>query len=217
MNKVLITGSSKGIGRAVANTFILNGYSVYGIDLEEDTIHHKNYTHYVCDVSDTTALPDIPDIKILVNNAGVQNSGRDIEINLFGTINCTEKYGIQSAISSIVNIASTSAHNGAEFPEYVASKGGILSYTKNVAKRVAVFGATCNSVSPGGVLTELNAPVINDKDKWYQIMEQTPLRKWATAEEIADWIYFLAVTNKSMTGQDVLIDNGEFFNHNFVW
>lgn len=80
-----------------------------------------------------------------------------------------------------------------------------------------MFGATCNSVSPGGVLTELNAPVINDKDKWHQIMEQTPLRKWATAEEIADWIYFLAVTNKSMTGQDVLIDNGEFFNHNFVW
>ena len=217
MDKVLITGCSKGIGRAAAIMFIQNGYTVHGIDIQEDTIHRKDYTHHICDVSDAASLPDIPEVQILINNAGVQDSGRDIEVNLLGTINCTEKYAIQPSILSIVNIASGSAHSGAEFPEYVASKGGMLSYTKNTAKRVAAFGATCNSISPGGVLTELNHPVMNDEDKWRRIMEQTPLRKWAEAEEIADWIYFLAVTNKSMTGQDVLIDNGEIINHNFVW
>ncbi|MDR1706284.1 MAG: SDR family oxidoreductase [Clostridiales bacterium] len=215
--KVLITGSSKGIGRAVAILFIEKGYAVYGIDICEDTIRHRNYTHYISDVADAATLPDIPDVAILVNNAGVQGSGRDIEVNLKGAINCTEKYGIQPLISSIVNIASVSAHNGAEFPEYAASKGGLLAYTKNAAKRVAVYGATCNSISPGGVLTDLNLPVMNDTEKWGKIMDMTPLRKWATPEEIAGWIYFLAVTNKSMTGQDVLVDNGEIINHTFVW
>lgn len=58
---------------------------------------------------------------------------------------------------------------------------------------------------------------MNDKDKWAAIMEMTPLKKWATREEIAEWIYFMLFVNKSMTGQDVLIDNGEMFNHTFVW
>ena len=60
-------------------------------------------------------------------------------------------------------IGSASGHNGSEFPEYVASKGGVLSYTKNVALRVAKYGATCNSLDFGGVLTELNKPVMEDK------------------------------------------------------
>ena len=51
---------------------------------------------------------------------------------------------------AILNIGSASGHTGAEFPEYCASKGGVIAYTKNVALRVAAFGAVCNSVDPGG-------------------------------------------------------------------
>ena len=156
-------------------------------------------------------------LNILINNAGVQDSGRDIDVNLRGTIYCTEKYGIQPNIKSIVMTASVSAHNGAEFPEYCASKGGVLAYTKNVALRVAKYGATCNSISAGGVITELNAHILENPALWDQVMAETLLPKWATVEEMAEWTYFLAVVNQSMTAQDILIDNGEIAKANFVW
>ncbi len=116
-----------------------------------------------------------------------------------------------------MNIGSASAHTGSEFPKYCASKGGVIAYTKNVAMRVAPFGATCNSLDPGGVLTPLNQCVIDDKALWDEIMAETPLKRWATAEEIADWAYFLTVTNKFCTGQSIVVDGGESINFNFVW
>src|SRR5699024_2281133 len=116
--------------------------------------------------------------------------GRDIDVNLKGTIRVTEKYAFNNGIKSVLFIASASASTGAEFPEYVASKGGVVSYMKNVALRLAWQGVTVNSLSPGGVLTPLNARVIDDGEKWSKIMALTPLRKWASAEEIAEWAYF---------------------------
>lgn len=214
--KVVITGSSSGIGLAVAKKFINRVHTVHGIDVLPASFEHPNYIHHVADVS-SKDLPIIEDVDILINNAGVQNSGRDIAINLQGVINCTELYGMHPKIKSIINMASVSAHNGAEFPEYVASKGGVLAYTINTARRIAKWGATCNSISAGGVLTELNLPIINDKVKWAAVMEETPLKKWATAEEIAEWTYFLAVYNESMSGQDLIIDNLETYNHKFIW
>lgn len=215
--KILVTGSSKGMGYEIAKKFLAEGHDVIGIDIVDCTIDDEHYTHYICDVSIKSSLPDIEGVEILINNAGVQNSDRDIEINLRGVINCTEKYGIQPSIKSILNQASVSAHNGAEFPEYVASKGGVLSYTKYTAKQIAQYGATCNSLSFGGVLTSLNAPVIEDKELWESIMMMTPLRKWATEKESAEWVYFMTVINRSATAQDIIIDNGELFNHQFVW
>jgi len=216
--KVLITGSSKGIGKAAALKFIREGHRVYGIDLLEAEISDPNYSHFVADVSLPGALPNISDVEILVNNAGVQDTGLgDIQTNLLGVIYTTEKYGLQRQIKSILNVASASAHSGAEFPYYAASKGGVLAYTKHTALEVAKWGAICNSISPGGVKTELNSPVMNDPEKWRLIMEETLLRKWASAGEIAEWIYFLTICNKSMTAQDVLIDNGEMAKSNFIW
>ena len=213
---VLITGTSSGIGLATAKKFLDMGFDVVGIDLKAASISHANYTHYVADISKSETLPDVEGVNILVNNAGVQNAN-DIDVNLRGTINVTEKYAFQPAIRAIVNVASASAHTGAEFAEYSASKGGVLAYTKHVALNVAKYGATCNSLSPGGVLTELNKPVIEDEGKWARIMALTPLKKWATADEIAEWIYFIAAVNKSMTAQDILIDNGESSDAHFVW
>lgn len=220
--KVLITGTSKGIGRAAALKFISEGHLVIGLDIQEPTIplgQHGigRYIHYMADVANKHELPDIDDVDILINNAGVQNSGRDIDVNLKGVINCTEKYGLQPEIKSIINQASVSAHNGAEFGEYTASKGGVLAYTIWTAKQIAKYGATCNSVSFGGVTTNLNESIMTDADSWRKIMDMTPLKKWCSAEEAAEWIYFMTVINKSATGQDIIIDNGEFYNHEFVW
>ena len=213
--KIVITGSSSGIGKAIALKFLGEGHEVVGIDVLPATVTHGNYTHIVGDVCGE--LPKIDGVEILVNNAGVQNSGRDIDVNLKGAIAVTEKYAIQSAIKSVVFIASASAETGSEFPEYAASKGGMVSYMKNVALRIAKFGATSNSLSPVGVLSTLNQQVIDDPELWRQVMYETPLKKWATAEEIAEWTYFVAVINKSMTAQNILIDNGEAARANFVW
>ena len=214
--KVLITGTTQGIGKAIAELFLQKGSSVVGIDRQSASISHERYTHYVCDVRDKDALPDIEDVDILINNAGTQNE-EDIDINLKGLICVTEKYGVRAGIRSVLNIGSASGHTGAEFPEYCASKGGVLAYTKNVAMRVAQYGATCNSLDPGGVLTPLNQCVIDDPDLWQQIMDETPLRRWATPEEIAEWAYFLTVTNGFCTGQSIVVDGGESINRKFVW
>ena len=214
--KILITGTTQGIGKAIAELFLREGHQVIGIDRQEKSIEHPRYSHHVCDVRDKDRLPEIGGVEILVNNAGTQNEA-DIDINLKALIHITEKYGVQPDIKSILNIGSASGHTGAEFPEYCASKGGVMAYTKNVAMRVAPFGATCNSLDPGGVLTPLNDPVVNDPELWAQIMDETPLKRWATAEEMAQWAYFLTVTNKFCTGQNILVDGGESINYNFVW
>ena len=214
--KILITGTSQGIGSAIAERFLQAGHRVIGIDRQEASIVHENYVHFTCDVREYDRLPKVQDVEILINNAGTQNE-QDIDINLKALIHITEHYGVQPCIRSILNIGSASAHTGAEFPEYCASKGGILAYTKNVAMRVAPYGATCNSLDPGGVLTPLNACVMNDETLWAEIMNETPLRRWATPEEMAEWAYFLTVTNKFCTGQNILVDGGEAINYNFVW
>ena len=214
--KVLITGTSSGIGRGIAQEFLAHGDRVIGLDVCESTIGHENYMHIVTDIWKGD-LPEIDGVEILVNNAGVQNSESDIDVNLKGTIRITEKYAFQDRIRSVVFIASSSGSTGAEFPEYAASKGGMIAYMKNVALRVAPYGATSNSLSPGGVLTDLNAHIIDSPELWDQVMQETLLPKWASVEEIAQWTYFVAAVNRSMTAQDILIDNGEAAKSNFVW
>lgn len=213
---VVVTGTTQGIGRAIALKFLREGHDVIGIDKQASSVDHPHYKHYRLDVWNDE-LPEIQNVEILVNNAGEQDGGRDIDVNLKGAIKVTEKYAIQPFIKSVAFIASASARSGAEFPEYVASKGGLVAYMKNVALRIAKYGAISNSLSPGGVITPLNKRVIDDKDKWKQIMDETPLKKWATADEIAEWAYFVTVVNKSMTAEDLLIDNGEYANAKFIW
>ncbi len=212
----LITGTSQGIGKAIAEKFLKENNRVIGIDKEKASITHPEYTHYVCDVRDYDNLPDLDEVNILINNAGTQNEA-DIDVNLKALIHITEKYGVQSKIKAILNIGSASGHTGSEFPEYCASKGGVMAYTKNVAIRVAPFRATCNSLDPGGVITPLNDCVINDENLWKQIMDETPLKRWATPQEIAEWAYFLTAVNTFCTGQNILVDGGESINYKFVW
>ena len=213
---ILITGTSSGIGKGCAEYFLKEGHNVYGFDKKDSAISDGNYKHFCLDIREEASYPELPAMNVLVNNAGVQNEN-DIDVNLKGTIQITEHYGIQPEIRSIIMIGSASGHTGSEFPEYAASKGGVLAYTKNVAMRVAGFQATCNSMDFGGVMTELNRPVMEDEKLWAEIMKLTPLKRWMTVEEAAEWIYFMAVKNRFCTGQNILIDGLEAGNCSFIW
>lgn len=130
--KILITGTSSGIGKGCAEFFLKKGHEVYGFDKNTATITQPGYTHFCLDIRDKDSYPELPPVDILINNAGTQD-GNDIDVNLKGTISITEHYGIHPDIYSIVMIGSASGHTGSEFPEYAASKGGVLPMPKNVA------------------------------------------------------------------------------------
>lgn len=224
--KCIVTGGSSGIGEAIVSRLlhIYSDVKVYNLDNnspeEEFSNRYPNRYEYVnCDVSKFETLPNIEDVRFLVNNAGIQ-AGSDkevIDVNLYGVMNCTVKYALNNtSIRAVVNQASVSAHNGAEFLPYCASKGGVLAYTKASAKALAPR-ATCNSISFGGVETSLNVPIMTNSEKWNEIMNMTLMKKWVSPDEAAEWVIFLLVNNKSMTGQDIIIDNGEMINHKFVW
>lgn len=226
MTRVIISGTSSGIGNATAQLFAFardnHGdlmYDVFGIDknpVDSDfLIHAPNYHHYIADVRD--ALPDIEFPEIVIANAGTQEDDDSIDVNLVGLINFCEAYADQPCIQAVCTVASASAHSGAEFPRYTASKGGVVAYTKNLALRVAKYGAVCNSISPGGVYTPINEHIVQDKNKLDAVLNEAILHRWASAEEIAQWIYFITAVNKSATAQDFLVDNGEMAKSNFIW
>ncbi len=214
---ILVTGSAGGIGHVIVKEFLKEGHVVYGFDIQKDSFTHDRYYFYQGDVCDLSSYPSLKEVNVVINCAGVQDTGHDIEINLKGTISICDQYALNNPhISAVVNIGSASGHTGSEFAHYAASKGGVIAYTRHLALKLAPQ-ATCNSIDPGGVITQSNNVVLEDPEAMRQIMEMTPLKRWADPEEIAEWVYFVAVKNRFMTGQSLLIDGGEAGYNRFIW
>ncbi len=98
--KVLITGTSSG-GKGIADKFLREGHHVTGIDCNKSAIQHTAYRHICMDIRDKMHYPELGPFDIVINNAGVQNNN-DIDVNLKGTIDITEKYGIHPVICAVL-------------------------------------------------------------------------------------------------------------------
>ena len=212
---VLVTGTSRGIGLAIAQKFLAEGHRVWGVDLLPGAIEHPAYAHVQGDIREVTA--NVPDLAVLVNNAGTLEEADAIDVNLMGTMAFTERHLDSPSLKRVLFVASASARNGAEFPRYSASKAGLVGYMKNLALNLSRRGVTVNSVSPGGVITPANEHILQSPELYGAVKAETLLGKWAEPEEVADLVYYLSAVNRSITGEDILMDNGEQLKSNFIW
>lgn len=161
-------------------------------------------------------------IDILVNNAGITKDGllmrmskedfeAVIDVNLVGTFNVTRNViplMIKQKAGRIINISSVVGVSGnAGQTNYSASKAGIIGFTKSLAKELASRNILVNAVAPGFIRTDMT-DVLKDETK-EKILDQIPLRREGTAEDVANVVKFLASSDSSyVTGQVINIDGG---------
>lgn len=216
--KVLITGTSSGVGKASALKFLSMGYEVVGIDIKPSTIDHTMYKHFIADVSKAEQLPNIVDIDIIVNNAGIVTPQKDaIAVNQIGYINVLEKYGEDSKLKSILQVGSTASYKGYDNIRYCSSQGARDALTKwaannygNDPRHVIVNSLNLDGIVPynpeTGTGTELEPELYAHPEMLEEIANLSILKKLTTVEQISEWIYFLTAVNTSMTGQILSID-----------
>jgi len=170
------------------------------------------------------ALQRFDRLDILVNNAGIWTHGaigqmsedvwdQTMEVNLRSLFNVTDAAIPalkKSASGRIINISSTAGQRGESFhAHYAASKGGVLAFTKSIAVELAPHRILVNSVAPGWVDTDMNAEVFADSEFKNRAIEGIPLRKIATAEDVAGSVLFLASDFAShITGSTINVNGG---------
>jgi 3-oxoacyl-[acyl-carrier protein] reductase len=217
--KVLITGTSRGIGRATASLFLSKGYEVIGIDKDPWVILDKNYTHHQVDIREADRLPVLTDIKYIINNAGVLYDREEpMSNNVYGTFNVEDAYVSRNleTLEAIVNLSSIAALDGQDEREYVCSKGALISYTKYLANELAFHGVRVNCIIPGAGETEMNLLYIEDPDVYEAVEQQNLVGRWGQPEECARAIYFMCVDATFTTGETLLVDGGELVKNRYV-
>lgn len=161
-------------------------------------------------------------IDVLVNNAGItkdmlllrmkeEDFKSVIDVNLCGTFNMTKNvssYMMKARSGRIINLASVVGISGnAGQSNYAASKAGIIGFTKSLAKELASRNILVNAIAPGFISTDMTN-VLKDDVKT-KILEQIPLRREGTVEDVANVVKFLASDDsKYITGQTINIDGG---------
>ncbi|MBI4439707.1 glucose 1-dehydrogenase [Candidatus Woesearchaeota archaeon] len=172
-----------------------------------------------------TSVEKFGRLDILVNNAGILVSGtittltekdwdRQMDVNLKGVFLCS-KYAIRQMISQkkpgrIINIASIAGIVG--FPgisAYCASKGAVTELTREAALDYAKYGITVNAIDPGVIVTDMTKSMLDDKPTRKSLMDNTPVGRFGTPEDIGNAAVFLALDASGfITGHNLVVDGG---------
>jgi 3-oxoacyl-[acyl-carrier protein] reductase len=232
----LVTGSTRGIGRAIAEALSGSGarVAVVGRDLaraeEAAASIGNNAKGFAADVSDTAAVAKLVgdvegafgSIDILVNNAGITRDNlvmrlKDedwdavLDANLrgaFAAIRAVSRGMMKKRSGRIVNVASIVGIIGNKGQaNYAASKGGLIALTKSVAKELASRNILVNAVAPGFIETEMTAAMTPEART--ALGQQIPLERLGTVADVASAVTFLASDHASyITGQVFVVDGG---------
>lgn len=240
MNKtVVVTGASRGIGRAVSIYYAQNGFNVciccrknsemlekvrqeilnYGVECIAYTGDIGNFQK--CETFFKLIAQSYSKIDILVNNAGISHIGllqdmspdewhNIVEANLTSVFNCC-KLAIPIMLSrhagKIVNISSVWGCVGASTEvAYSATKGGINSFTKALAKELAPSNIQVNAIACGIIDTDMNG-FLND-DELQSVLDEVPAGRIGTPEDVAKLAFDITNTSDYLTGQVIKLDGG---------
>lgn len=235
----VVTGAGRGIGQAIAETLSSRGATVIAADLDESSAQRVaaglggEAAAMSVDVADKTSvhtliaetIADHGRIDVLVNNAGWDKAGpfvesdpgdwqRAVNINLFGVLNtCHEilPHMIERGAGRIVNIASDAGRVGSSGEAvYAAAKGGIIAFSKTIARESARYGINVNCVSPGPTDTALFEAVTDGNEKLREgLIKAIPFRRLGQPADLAQAVAFLASEQASyITGQTLSVSGG---------
>ena len=220
--KVLVTGGSRGLGKSIVKMFVERGHEVF-FTYYKTNINIEGAKGMYCDISKESDVENlfqnIEELDVIINNAGISidNALEDktalefrqvLDTNLVGVFNVL-KYGSKKIKKgSIINISST---NGIDTGyvlsmDYDASKAGVISLTHNMAKYLAP-DIRVNCVAPGWINTDMNKYLFPDfkREEENKIL----LKRFATCEEVAEVVYFLASDKASYINDTVIrVDGG---------
>ncbi|MHB8580168.1 MAG: SDR family NAD(P)-dependent oxidoreductase [Ignavibacteriaceae bacterium] len=191
----------------------------------------KKIKHYMVDLNSATEIEectqkiisDFGRIDILINNAGIWKYGKadeltleeweeTIRVNLTGTFLFTKAViptMEKNRFGRIINISSTAGQRGEPFySHYASSKGGIIAYTKSLAAELGEYNINVNCVAPGWVITDMSAGVFSDAEYKEKVRNDIPVKRIATAEDIAGPVLFLASELARHINGEILNVNG---------
>ena len=232
----VVTGSTRGIGRAVAEALAASGARVAVVGREKEKASAvageigKGAAGFACDVSDTTAVAQLVadvekefgGIDILVNNAGITRDNLVMRLkdedwdqvmnaNLrgaFAAIRAASRGMMKKRAGRIINMASVVGLNGNKGQaNYAASKAGLIALTKSVAKELGSRNILVNAIAPGFIETEMTDAMTPEARA--ALNGIIPLERLGKTSDIASAVVFLASDHASyITGQVLVVDGG---------